>query len=286
MNAKKTVIIVGVILALAVGGAVFAMRGQLRDAYSVWKRGPVPPEVTREEALRTAPPAPTPVPAPAPTPEPEPVPAPAPTPAKPVSKDLPPPPPAAAELPATMNLRVVFVPQAPFKVWDATHEDTCEEATVVMLQSYLDGETKLSLQEMEDRMLAMVEWQEKEPGFGLSITAEQVTDMMRRLLGIGTARVLPLATADDLRRQIAAGRPVILPTSGRTLNNPNFKNGGPLYHMLVVKGYTADGRFVTNDPGTRLGENYVYDEATLMAAAHDWNGGDVLNGKKVMIIAD
>jgi len=54
--------------------------------------------------------------------------------------------------------------------------------------------------------------------------------------------------------------------------------------MLLLKGYTSDGEFITNDPGTRNGRNYVYKQAVLMAAIHDWNGGDVMNGVPVVIV--
>jgi hypothetical protein len=56
--------------------------------------------------------------------------------------------------------------------------------------------------------------------------------------------------------------------------------------MLVLKGYRADGAFITHEPGTRFGENYVYDETSIMEAAHDWNGGNVENGARVMILAE
>ena len=42
--------------------------------------------------------------------------------------------------------------------------------------------------------------------------------------------------------------------------------------MLVIKGFTSDGKFITNDPGTRNGADYLYTESTLMSAIHDWTG--------------
>ena len=54
--------------------------------------------------------------------------------------------------------------------------------------------------------------------------------------------------------------------------------------MLVIKGYTKDGRFITNDPGTRRGANYLYDPNIVLNAIHYWNGGDVKNGKKAVIV--
>ena len=88
----------------------------------------------------------------------------------------------------------------------------------------------------------------------------------------------------QIKEQIAQNNPVILPAAGRELKNPNFKAPGPLYHMLVVRGWLSDGRIITNDPGTRRGEGYIYDKSVLWDAIHDWNGGNVASGQKVMIV--
>jgi hypothetical protein len=82
------------------------------------------------------------------------------------------------------------------------------------------------------------------------------------------------------------GVPVIIPASGKELQNPNFRNGGPPYHMLVMKGYLADGRWIVNDPGTRKGADYLYGKQLLLNAVHDWNGGDVPRGSSVAFVIE
>ena len=84
-----------------------------------------------------------------------------------------------------------------------------------------------------------------------------------------------------------------MPSAGRELGNPNFKSPGPIYHNLVIRGYTKDGKFITNDPGTRKGEQYIYDQDVVMAAIHDWvpkgdrtiaANGDVATGQRVVLV--
>ena len=41
---------------------------------------------------------------------------------------------------------------------------------------------------------------------------------------------------------------------------------------------------ITNDVGTKRGADYQYSYDTLYNGIHDWNDGDVLNGKKAIII--
>jgi hypothetical protein len=90
---------------------------------------------------------------------------------------------------------------------------------------------------------------------------------------------------------------IILPTADRALRNPNFTGLGPLYHFILVKGWDETGwlnnYFITNDPGTRKGENYKYKYDILLNAIHDLPQdkvgvmGDtsrILEGRKVMIV--
>ena len=60
---------------------------------------------------------------------------------------------------------------------------------------------------------------------------------------------------------------------------PNFTPPGPVYHMLVVKGYDAQN-FITNDVGTRKGESYTYTKDVIMKNMHDWNAQDIHLGAK------
>ena len=72
------------------------------------------------------------------------------------------------------------------------------------------------------------------------------------------------------------------------MGNPYFTAPGPLYHNLVLTGFTKDGLIITNDPGTRRGENYTYKLDVLYAAIHDFTGDkeNIENGKKAMIIVE
>ncbi|TAK05725.1 hypothetical protein EPO33_01090 [Patescibacteria group bacterium] len=190
---------------------------------------------------------------------------------------------APAALPASYNLAVPWTVQAPFANWTGSYEDGCEEASALMVHYYYTHQTFDSQQESKDELDKLFAWEDAHFGLNLSTTAEQTAEMIRQYFGYSTVVVTEEVTAERIKREVAAGRPVIVPSYGKALNNPNFKNGGPVYHMLVVKGYTAN-TFITGDPGTRKGADYVYPISTILNAAHDWNGGDVANGRKVMIV--
>lgn len=261
---NRAIILLAALLLL--GGVALAYRGQIKETYQKWQRGPIPEAVSRQEAAQLAEEEPTPA-----TEEPA---------SEPVV--LPEPKPAPKPIATKFNLSVPFVPQAPHKIWDEIHEDTCEEAAAAMLQAYYADETDLSLDEMEARLQALVAYQNRTFGDYKSTNMATIAAFMTDFLGM-KVEVLPVDSIDDVKAQIKAGRPVLLPAAGKLLMNPNFKNGGPLYHALIAKGYTKD-TIITNDPGTRLGADYAYDNDVLFDAIHDWNGGDVLNGAKLMLV--
>ncbi len=249
---------------LLVGG--YFLRGSAREAWQELNRPDVPAAVGYQPAPTPSAPTTGTVQA-APTPSPKPT-TPAPT----------------KGLPKEVNLDVPFMLQAPKQNWVQPFEDACEEASAFMLDAFFDGRSQdFGPDEAEGLILDLAAFEDVEYGHNKDTTSEEVVHTLQEYFGYRNVSIKPIASADDIRRELAAGRPVIVPAYGKELLNPNFRNGGPVYHMLVIKGYRADGSWITNDPGTRRGKDYVYPEERLMDAIHDFNGGDVPNGKKVMI---
>lgn len=181
-----------------------------------------------------------------------------------------------------INLDIPFGSQAPFANWDLPYQEACEEATVIMAHYYLTGK-KLTPKIMDEEISALVEWENKTFGYYEDTTAEEIARILREYFGHKNVLVRYEFTIDDIKREVIAGHPVILPSAGRLLPNPNFRQPGPIYHALVVKGFTKN-KIITNDPGTRKGHNFLYDPEILMNAIHDWNPEDILLGKKAMVV--
>lgn len=192
--------------------------------------------------------------------------------------------PTIKSLPAQKHLLVPFTTQAPLTNWKMPYQEACEEASMIMVSGYYRGDTGTYVSSTADQMiLDLVALEENEFGFGADITADETAQVIEAYDMSLEAEVVPFIDANSIKKYIAEGIPVIVPADGKALGNPNFLNGGPLYHMLVITGYTED-QFITNDPGTRKGYDYVYAQDILINAIHDWNHGDVPNGDKVMII--
>lgn len=189
-----------------------------------------------------------------------------------------------SSLPAEVNLAIPFTSQAPFKVWDEPHEEFCEEASVLMASHYILGLRIPNPEYADEQLFKIKDWEEKNLGYYKDTTAQETSRILKEYFGISKVAIVRDPTLMEIKQAVFEGKAVLIPAAGRQLPNPNFRSPGPLYHMLVVKGYTKDGQIITNDPGTRLGADFIYEPEALLNAMHDWNNGDVEHGAKVIII--
>ena len=188
-------------------------------------------------------------------------------------------------LPKQVNLAVPFTAQAPHANWDDPYAEFCEEASVLMAISYITGKSIPNPDFAAQKMLEIKAFEEKRFGYYKDTTAAETAIIFQEFYKYKNVKVLDNPKVADIKQALAAGKLVVIPAAGRLLGNPYYTPPGPLYHMLVIKGYTADGKFITNDPGTRRGADFVYSEATIMNAIHDWRTDTKIElGKKVVII--
>ena len=186
-------------------------------------------------------------------------------------------------LPEKFLLEIPFYSQAPFGNWDKVHEEMCEEASVLNGGLYLLGE-KPSKDAFEKELMTFKKLEEKELGDYESNTIaeiKKVTDIY--FAGKITSKIINDPTIEDIKKEIASRNPVVAPLAGRDIGNPNFTPPGPVYHMLVIKGYDAQN-FITNDVGTRKGESYTYKKEVIMKNMHDWNPQDIHKGARRVLV--
>ncbi len=193
--------------------------------------------------------------------------------------------PVKAALPAEANLAVPFTAQAPNANWEDPYGELCEEASALMAVSYLTKKDIPNAAFADKALLAVKDFEEKKFGYYKDTTAEETATVIREHFGYKNIEVKQNPTITDIKQAIAGGRVVIVPVAGREIGNPFFHAPGPLYHMLVIKGYTSAGKFISNDPGTRRGADFLYDQDRIMKAIHDWRTDQNIDlGKKVALI--
>ncbi|MEX1997787.1 MAG: C39 family peptidase [Candidatus Andersenbacteria bacterium] len=187
-------------------------------------------------------------------------------------------------LPAEVNLAIPFTAQAPHRNWELPYQEFCEEASVLMAMSYVQNQAIPNADFANQRLLEIQAFEEKRFGYYEDTTVEETAIILREYYKNDRVDVAYEPTIQDIKEALGTGKVVIVPAAGRSLPNPYYRQPGPLYHMLVIKGYTQDGKFITNDPGTRNGADFIYEQAVLLNAVHDWNNGQVEQGRKAMII--
>ncbi len=168
-----------------------------------------------------------------------------------------------------INLKIPFTIQSPDQKWQEPYEEGCEEASILMVYSYLNNKNITIDSAMKD-IADMVDWQSDNLGGHFDLSASTTAYLANNFYNL-SFEMIDLKSIDDIKKILSSGNPLILPTLGRELKNPNFKSPGPIYHMLVVKGYTKDGFFITNDPGTRKGKDYLYNFSVLFNAIGDFD---------------
>ncbi len=192
--------------------------------------------------------------------------------------------PMQEKLPAEVNLAIPFTSQAPYQNWGQPYEDFCEEASVLMAIQFVRGQDIPDAEFADRQLLAIRNFELGEFGDYKDTNAQQTSVILKKFFGYPNVKLVSNPTVADIKNYVAQHKAVLVPAAGQELPNPYFKQPGPPYHMVVIKGYTADGKFITNDPGTRRGADFMYTYGAIMNAMHDWNGGDVEHGAKVIIV--
>jgi len=187
------------------------------------------------------------------------------------------------ELPGSINLDVTFFPQAPEADWNMPWQEACEEASVVQAVYYAKGKP-LSKEAFKEEILNLVEWQIQRFGDYKHTTIHQTAEIVRDHFDYKDYEIMENPTVGSIKKELSDHHVIVAPFAGKLLGNPFYSNEGPNYHMLVIKGYD-DKNFITNDVGTRRGENFIYPQNKIMSSMHDYVSGDITTGpKRVLVI--
>lgn len=189
-----------------------------------------------------------------------------------------------------ITLPIPFVSQAPFRVWDLPYKEFCEEASVLTVHYWKKGVRPPAADQINRDLKDIQAWEAANLRTWEDTTTEETARILREKFGHANTRVVHGVTVENIRRELDAGRPVIVPAAGRELSSPYYRPPGPLYHMLVVIGYDeATREFITNDVGTNTkgaGFRFTYDD--LYDAMGDWDVERAApdTSRKVMIVVE
>lgn len=193
--------------------------------------------------------------------------------------------PTPAQLPNTFKLTVAFTPQAPTANWDELHDTACEEVSSIIANSYFAGIKNLDAKYVEEQITKLTKWEDQNYGYHLDTTTQETARMISEVYKLQTSIVD--ISEEVIKKSLTENSLIILPANGQLLKNPYFQTPGPIYHMLVITGYN-ETNFITNDPGTKRGQNYEYSYGTLYNSNGSWShllGKVDLIDKKIIIVS-
>lgn len=170
----------------------------------------------------------------------------------------------------SMLVNVPFASQAPFSNWGDPYQEACEETSIIIANEFLKNNVIEDLDKnfVDNEIKNMVDWENSNWGGHYDLDAEKTIDLFKNYYGANDLELKNLSSTDDIKRILSQGYIIIAPTYGQKLNNPHFTPPGPVYHMLVVKGYDAEN-FITNDPGVWQGKNFTYSFDNLYSSICD-----------------
>jgi len=187
------------------------------------------------------------------------------------------------EIPSEINLDVPFFPQAPDADWGIPWQEACEEAASI-LAYYSVTDKPLTKEKFKEEIHSLVEWENKNFGDYKHTNISQTAEMIKGYFGYSDYQILEKPTIEQMKEELSKGHIIVAPFAGRQLGNPFYSNEGPLYHMMVIKGYD-EKHFITNDVGTKRGQNFIYPYNVIMSAMHEWNDTDMnLGAKKIIVL--
>ncbi len=184
-------------------------------------------------------------------------------------------------LPESVNLEVPFIAQAPGGDWSYPFPHTCEEAAGLMVYYFFEERRPISIDAVKAELRDIVAFEDENYGYHENTSTFQTAKFIEDYFGYNL-KVAYDISHDDIKRELVKGHPVIVPTAGRVLENPNFKPPGPVYHMILIKGYNQKG-FISHDPGTAHGADVLYSYEIIEKAIHDLVEGDITEGRTAMI---
>ncbi|MDD2487218.1 MAG: C39 family peptidase [Candidatus Gracilibacteria bacterium] len=165
---------------------------------------------------------------------------------------------------------VPFTSQAPLGNWnDFMNQEGCEEASIIMAVYWFKG-LNLTAKKADSEIKDISNYELKIFGSYINTSIYDTAKILQKYYTFSKYNVVDNISKEDMIDSLSNGKILLIPAYGRGLHNKFYTSPGPVSHMLVVIGYDPIKKeFITNDPGTKSGKGYRYNEDILYSAI--WN---------------
>lgn len=162
---------------------------------------------------------------------------------------------------------VPFTSQAPYGNWsDIIYEEWCEEASMLMAVYWSMGHN-LTSEIVNNEIKKISEFEKGIFGVFHDTSINDTAKTMEKYFSFNKYTTREDIKKADMIQSLKNGHILLVPAYGRDLHNKNYTPPGPIPHMLVIIWYDSlKKEFITNDPGTKYGKSFRYNEDTLFNA--------------------
>jgi len=171
-------------------------------------------------------------------------------------------------------LPVPYTSEIPTGSWTKPWNNACEEASIIMVDSFYSGDTEISKTTAINKMTPLFKIENKIFGSNADTDATRTAKLANEYLNF-TATIKNKPTIEEIKNQLRNNHPVITLHYAKNLKNPNhrWRVGGSYYHMMVLIGFDDNTEeFITNDSGdSKTGGGYRYSYLDIMKSLHDFN---------------
>ncbi len=193
---------------------------------------------------------------------------------------------AGGSRPDQKTIDVPFTSQAPGGNWSEPWKNACEETTIYMVSSFYQNEP-IKRDQAIVHIKEIFKVKNKEFTVSHDESLETIADLIKTLELPWKTKLVVDPSAEDLKKELAANRPIIVPVFAPALWDKNFQGDGPDYHVMVLIGYDdKSGVFIANDPGTADGQGRRFAYTKFMAAIHDLNSKNYRAGQKAVLFTE
>lgn len=181
---------------------------------------------------------------------------------------------ARAQEKEIVKLKVPYTSEVPLGSWVKPWNNACEEASMIMAESYYFGNETMDKKTAVKYMTPLFNIENKIFGGNADTDSVRTAKLLNDYLSV-SAIIKINPTLEEIKDELRHDKPVVTFHYAKNLKNPNhrWRAGGSYYHVMLLVGFddnTSD--FFVHDSGDdKTGEYYRYSYDAIMSTLHDFN---------------
>jgi len=173
-----------------------------------------------------------------------------------------------------IKLKVPYTSEVPTGQWIKPWNNACEEASIIMVESYYFGYESMDKKTAIKYMNPLFAIENKIFGYNADTNAAETAKLINDHTSF-EAVVKDNPTLEEIKEQLRANHPVITLHYAKNIPNKNyhFRADGSYYHVIVLVGFDDNTKeFIVNDSGDdKTGAFHRYSYDIVMDSLHDFN---------------